>query len=357
MKRIIIIRPDGIGDFVIFSAVLEKYKELYPEYKIDLLCHPYVKDLAQCVPFIDRIFCIDRDKFLRKRSLVYALVSLIKFMQYKYDEVIYPVYSRTMRYDLIAILIKAKKKVAFSKNNFSGSNNKRDKENKYFTNIIEGEKQEKLEIERNVEFVNKLGANFGEDTVKPKIWFCDKDDAEFQRISKEYTIARKMYIAISPGAGNQVRYWQSEKWVELIKLITGKYPKYKIALLGYGKDIIPIDGILEMLDGRNKGKVVNLYGKTRMRILAKIIQNAKLFIGTESGAVHIAAAVGTPNICLMGGGYFGRFYPYGDLSKNRIVYKKMDCYGCEWRCKYDTPKCIKEISVDNVWKEVIRFLP
>ena len=86
--------------------------------------------------------------------------------------------------------------------------------------------------------------------------------------------------------------------------------------------------------------------------MAKVIQNARVLIGSDSCTIHMAAAVDTPNICLMGGGHFGRFYPYGDLSKNRIVYKKMACYGCHWKCKFKESKCIQEINVEDVLKKI-----
>ncbi|MCK5215187.1 MAG: hypothetical protein KAR05_07540, partial [Candidatus Omnitrophica bacterium] len=54
----------------------------------------------------------------------------------------------------------------------------------------------------------------------------------------------------------------------------------------------------------------------------------------------------------MGGGHFGRFYPYGDKKDNRIVFKRLDCYYCNWICKYPEVKCLNEIEVDEVWKEL-----
>lgn len=356
MRKVLIVRPDGIGDFIIFSAVLEEYVKLYPKHKIDLLCQSKVKELAQAVPFINKIICINTQKLFRKRYFAYTILSLIKVGCLKYEKIIYSVYSRTKKDDLLVKLIKAKEKIIFDGNNSNDPLNERLERNKYFTRIIESEKREKLEIERNAEFVNKLGANVDFTALRPKIWFLNKDDIEFQQLRKNHNFGKNGYIAIFPGAENQIRYWESNKWAELIRRILNKNPKYKVAILGYGNDIFAINDILGTLNDYYKRKIINLYKKTTLRIFAKVIQNAKLLIGTESSAVHIAAAVGTPNICLMGGGHFGRFYPYGDLNKNRIVYKKMDCFGCEWRCKHDIPKCIRGINVQGVLKEVENLL-
>jgi ADP-heptose:LPS heptosyltransferase len=92
----------------------------------------------------------------------------------------------------------------------------------------------------------------------------------------------------------------------------------------------------------------NIIGKTTLDRLAGILSGSNAFIGNDSGTLHLAAAVGCPTVCIMGGGHFGRFFPYGDPGKNRVVYKKMDCFGCGWVCKYDRPRCIEQIAVEQV---------
>lgn len=355
-KRLLIVRPDSIGDFIIFSAVLEEYVKMYPEHKIDLLCQPKVKELVKPIPFVTRVICINSTKIFRKKHVPYMLFSIIRLLLLKYDTVIYPVFSRAKSGDTIVRFIRAKEKIAFDGNSSNDPANERVKRNRYYTTIIESEKCETTEIERNAEFINKLGADVNIAALKPKIWFLSTDDIEFQQLQRSYNFSENSYIAIFPGAGHPVRYLETEKWAELIRRILSENPKYKIVILGHGNDSFPIKSILEALGVCCRKRIVNLYEQTTLRLLAKVIQNAKLFIGTESGAVHVAAAVGTPNICLMGGGHFGRFYPYGDLSKNKIVYYKMDCFGCNWQCKYRMPKCIREIRVEDIWKEAASFL-
>jgi ADP-heptose:LPS heptosyltransferase len=97
---------------------------------------------------------------------------------------------------------------------------------------------------------------------------------------------------------------------------------------------------------------------------------SQILISNETGTAHIANAVGTPTVCILGGGHFGRFVPYpvlsGQTSHLKVVYHKMPCYGCDWKCVYqikseasgsgameDEPApCISNISVDAVWNEV-----
>ena len=114
-----------------------------------------------------------------------------------------------------------------------------------------------------------------------------------------------------------------------------------------------------------KVPVTNLAGKTSLQELISIIAGAHLLVGNETGAVHIAAAVSTSAICILGGGHFGRFLPYNlerpsDKPLPVAVFHKMDCFECNWECKYDVVDgnavaCISNIPIKTVWNEVLEL--
>ncbi|MFX0141342.1 MAG: glycosyltransferase family 9 protein [Candidatus Hodarchaeota archaeon] len=352
MNKTLIVRTDGIGDFIIFTAVLEAYANLFPGYKLDLLCQSQVKELAKRIPFINNVYNVEVSKLFRKRYLIYTMLTLIRVIFLKYDKLIYPIYSRSPSTDILVKLIRAGEKIAFDGDATNDTNNTRFKRNKYFTRIVKSSKNNKLEFERNIEFINKLGANIEISLAKTRLWFSDQDVIRFEKFINEHNLRKNRYVAISVGAGFSMKYWDNKKWVSLITTVIKEFPQYVVVILGSEKDMSMVQKILKMLDSKNREKIIDLCGKTSLPTLGKLIKYSKLLIGVDSGAVHMAAAVGTPNVCLIGGGHFGRFYPYGDLSKNRIVYKKLDCYGCNWQCKYNSAKCIKKIQVDDVYNTV-----
>jgi ADP-heptose:LPS heptosyltransferase len=73
-----------------------------------------------------------------------------------------------------------------------------------------------------------------------------------------------------------------------------------------------------------------------------------LLIGVETGALHIATALGVPSVGILGGGHFGRFYPWGNPAVHRVAASRMDCYGCQWRCVHGDFRCIPAISTGQV---------
>jgi ADP-heptose:LPS heptosyltransferase len=97
--------------------------------------------------------------------------------------------------------------------------------------------------------------------------------------------------------------------------------------------------------------------------LTAIIGNAALVIANETSAIHIAAATQTKSICILGGGHFGRFAPYPVYLANKpvCVYEKMDCYYCNWNCKFLTHEnephpCIGRVGLEAVWRSVRQLL-
>ena len=86
--------------------------------------------------------------------------------------------------------------------------------------------------------------------------------------------------------------------------------------------------------------------------LIECIRRCNIVLSQETAALHIATALRKPVVGIIGGGHFGRFYPWGDPNVSRAVNKPMDCYGCNWRCKYESIRCIQEISVETAAAEM-----
>jgi ADP-heptose:LPS heptosyltransferase len=103
-----------------------------------------------------------------------------------------------------------------------------------------------------------------------------------------------------------------------------------------------------------------------LNALVEIVAGASLLVGNETGAVHIAASVGTPSVCIAGGGHYGRFVPYpSKIDTQRpvpsVVTHRMPCFNCDWNCVYrpasgQPAPCVAGIAEEDVWREVERVL-
>ena len=145
--------------------------------------------------------------------------------------------------------------------------------------------------------------------------------------------------------------------MKLINWIKTKY-NFEIIVCGSKKEKYLVNQIKKQISV----PVIDFVGKTNLTTLAEILKQSTLYIGSETGTLHISSAVGTPTICIMGGGHFGRFFPYGDLNKNRIVYDhNMKCKNDNWKCAKGLPlgqpaPCIASIQLNDVKREIEKVL-
>ncbi len=118
-------------------------------------------------------------------------------------------------------------------------------------------------------------------------------------------------IAVIPGAGMPERKWNIERWCEVIGELCHDYP---VVLLGTNSDVALAEDIIDGLKLNDSLKpVASLCGKTNLTQLAGVLSESRLTVGVDTGALHLAAALGTA--CL--GIYYGSMHfretgPYGN---------------------------------------------
>lgn len=116
------------------------------------------------------------------------------------------------------------------------------------------------------------------------------------------------YILIQPSARWKFKTWASESFSQLINHLT---EQGETVLLTGGKDQSELDYIAEIIAGcAQPEKVINLSGLLSLPELAVLIDNAKLFIGVDSVAMHMAAALQTPAVVLFGPSNLNQWHPW-----------------------------------------------
>lgn len=338
-KKLLIVRLDAIGDFILFLDTFKEYKKLYPdpEWEITLLGNALWEDLAVNLTYADNYLFINRKSF--KRNPLYRYKTLKKIRRAGFDIAIQPTYSREYSFgDTFIRASAATERIgnAGDASNFISFQKKIS--DGWYTHLIEASAEKLSELERNAEFGRRLGIS--EFVGAPPSYPLE---TIISKLPSGYDLD-KSYFIISPGAGWAGRMWAPEKFALVARFVHEKTAWIPMLCAGPGEEQIAESVISYESDLPWE----NLAGKVSLSSLLKIIKGSKLVISNETGIVHMAASVNCQNLCIMGGGHFGRFYPYGDLDKNGIVFKEMDCYGCNWECRYPTVRCIEEIAVNDV---------
>jgi len=101
---------------------------------------------------------------------------------------------------------------------------------------------------------------------------------------------------------------------------------------------------------------LDLVGKAGIRVTMALLRRVALFVGNDSGIMHLAAAAGIPLVALFGPQSPARFGPWSERA--RYVYKGFPCSPC--RQKFFTecdpssrmkPPCVEAITVEEVIRE------
>jgi len=98
---------------------------------------------------------------------------------------------------------------------------------------------------------------------------------------------------------------------------------------------------------------VNLCGQVSVRESAALLAHARLYLGHDSGPMHLAAAVGTPCVAVFSSRNLpGEWFPYG--TQHRMLYQAIWCQGCGLEvCIERNKACIRSITVDQVERHVL----
>jgi ADP-heptose:LPS heptosyltransferase len=157
------------------------------------------------------------------------------------------------------------------------------------------------------------------------------------------------YITVAPLPSDIKRSWGINNFKELFNELT---KSYKVVLLGSRTDKMILDNISE-----SNQNIINTAGLLNIYEVPSVISRSRLFIGNDSGLAHIALKLNVPMIAFIGGGNYGKFFPYNEENPKIIyLYDDMDCFGCEWKCIYEERLCLINVSLSTVLDSVNRLI-
>lgn len=129
------------------------------------------------------------------------------------------------------------------------------------------------------------------DLTDPAVWNLELTDAE--RAVARQCAGAQPFIAVSLGTKQPPNVWGAENWRTVCEALHHLYP-YSLVFVGAEQDRVPSDEISGVLGDR----AINLCGRFAVRESAALLEMASLFVGHDSGPMHLAAAVGTPLVAI-----------------------------------------------------------
>lgn len=275
--KILFISSNLIGDAILSTGILSYLIEKYANSKITIISGPTSKQLFENFPNLERIITIKKMKYN-----LHWIEMWSKIINKKWDLVI------DLRSSFISYIIFSKKRKIFKKND---------------KNI--------LQVEKLSNFMNI------KDILKPKIYSNIKEDNLAKKI-----IGNKFVIAIAPGGNWGPKVWPIERYNQIILKLKDLYQDKQLYFLIVGskkEEKLYLKDLTKNIDPQN---LINFMGKS-LTLTYSYLSLCKLFIGNDSGLMHLSAATGIKTIGLFGPTRDDWYAPFGN---NCFVIRTKETY-------------------------------
>jgi heptosyltransferase-2 len=169
--------------------------------------------------------------------------------------------------------------------------------------------------------------------------------------SRAWSSSRPL-VAIAPGAAyGTAKRWLPEHYASLVSSLVGSGAQ--CVLVGSQSDTDTTEWIQRLIPAGHRKHVLDLTGVTNLTSLAGVIATATAFVSNDSGAMHVASAVGAPVAAIFGPTreYETRPLPRAD-ARAEVLIHPVWCRPCMLReCPIDH-RCMKGLSPDRVFTTV-----
>ncbi|MCG9128541.1 glycosyltransferase family 9 protein [Candidatus Poribacteria bacterium] len=316
MKKILVFSFSFIGDAVLSTTVIQPLRNHFPTSHITFLVGPLAVDLLNDDPQIDATLIYDN------RGEHSGLIGRFKLIRYL----------RSLKFDLVV--------------------NLRDS---FIAQCIGAEHWGLVRGDRNTHAVKRyldVLSKHGVDVLNayPHIQITEDGNTKAHGLLAEEVISsEKLVIGIHPGGNWEYKLWSAKKYAELADLLTERHDATILLFAGPNERKLQ-NNVAELMSSQPI-----IIDTDNLREVAALIASCNIYIGNDTGPMHIAAAVGTPVIALFGSTNHIRSGPYG--KSHTVIQSGLDlgCNPCHpgrnpGGCGAGSCAVIDAIAVDQVWK-------
>lgn len=155
------------------------------------------------------------------------------------------------------------------------------------------------------------------------------------------------FIALGPGSKMPAKRWPTEYYLELCHHIIDRYPDITVIVFGGKED----EDVANILCTELEGRAHNLAGKLSIYGAAALLERCQIYVGNDTGTMHLAASVGLPCVAIFSArDYPGKWEPFG--QSNSVLRNNIICSGCMLDVCDKSNECIRNINVMDVERQV-----
>jgi heptosyltransferase-2 len=362
IRRVLVVRLDGIGDAVLTTPFLRALRDNLPGAWITLLVRPAIRNLVELCPHVNEVLTYEPagSRYWRSFQATSRALNLARtnLWQHDYDLAIAPRWDIDSHYgSMVAFLSGAQQRLGYSEKVTEEKSRLNAGLDRLLTHAIDGG-ESKHEVERNLQLIVMMGGAVKQDRLE--LWCAEADELFADRILAGCDVHDgDLLIAVAPGAGHPRRMWPIANLVEFgawVERIHGG----RLVVVG-GRE----DGHLAQELRLRLGKsVIDTVGRTSLRATGALLKRCGLFVGNDSGPMHLAAAAGLPVIGIschpLGGspGHVNSPARFGPWRVPHIVLRPAEALDpCSDACISEEAHCIRGVPVRQVKEAASSLLP
>lgn len=334
-NTLLFINTGEIGDLVVSSILLEN-DEIFSSYKrvCFLIKENYLKLFSDYKGPI-KIVGYNYSKY--KYSIIYKISFINEIRKAGYETIIQLTAARGILNEEMTHLFDGKENFVIS--SFT----------KYLGGILSSYFNKKYQKIIAARLLNEY------DKHLELIDYFNKEKKEISFYNKKtFNVNRKTYprienrIIIAPFTSIRNRDLRINIWQEVIEHFSEDYEVLLLGSESQKKDLMDLKS--------RKLSVKVIAGEVELSEIASVLSGSKLFIGLDSGVSHIALKTNIPMLAVIGGGEYGRFFPYKESPSVKYLYHKMECFLCHWQCYHNEMYCLTKVTSQNIIAESTKIL-
>jgi len=359
-QRILAIKLADLGDVLNITPALRALRQTFPQAQLDVLLNPHTAILLEDSPLVDEIIRFPKTNFEGLSAVrPSAWLPLARYMRQlrsrDYDTVI-------NFHHLTTAMGRAKQRTLISA---TGARTTVGLDNGHGGWLTHPAPDQGFGAKPEVAYWLALAAELGAQPDKTDLQLSlhEQDYIEAEALLNEVGFLHRPFAVLHPGSGgfSLARRWDPPKFAALAATLLDHFALPSL-LVG-----TPSDGTHDVLQANALSPatvpIADLSGRTTIKQLAAILSRATLFVGADSGVMHLAAAMRTPIVAIFGPTNHLAWAPWTPESPSEIVRLDLPCSPCAYvghslgqrhGCAERT--CLADLGVQQVLSAVEQVL-
>lgn len=341
---VLIVLHGAIGDVTRALPLAVRIKHFWPESRITWGVEPISAPLLLEHPAVDEVVVFQRGGGLS------AFREYVSELRSKTFDIVLDL-QRHFKSGTTSLLSGGKRRIGFNRGNA-----------KEFNWLFNDEHIEPVEhFSPKIEYYQRFGDLLGLERMSPLEFGLEPKASQIEKIQDLITEQQKErrlsedppggFVGLILGSTWPSRFWPAERYAQLVRDIEATYSAQCI-MVGSRSEEQSAAQIEELLE---KPSLLNLVSKTSLLDLTAVFRLCRFAVGSDSGPMHIAAAVGTPIVSLWGSTSHERSAPYG--SEEFVLSSPIGCSPCfRKECPGLGTLCMEDLPVAAVLAQVERIL-